>query len=218
MNHPRICAVITTLEGAATPELWTGADLLEIRIDMIGKGWENTICALKKPWIATNRLKTEGGLWTGTEEARRIELLKALSMGAAIIDIELAAPDLEEIVPLVKKKARCMISHHDMKRTPPRSELRRIINDELAAGADICKLVTTARVFDDNAVVLGIINEFKPADVIAFCMGLKGQVSRILSPLSGGSFSYAAINEVETSASGQLTISQMKDIFGALNP
>ena len=218
MKHPRICAVITTPEGAASPEVWAGADLVEIRIDMIGKGWENTVRALKKPWIATNRLKTEGGLWTGTEEARRVALLKALSMGAAIIDIELAAPDLEEIVPLVKKKARCMISHHDMKRTPPRSELRRIINDELAAGADICKLVTTARAFDDNAVVLGIINEFKPADVIAFCMGPKGQVSRILSPLSGSAFSYAAVNEGETSASGQLTISQMKAIFGVLNP
>ena len=216
MNHPRICAVITTAEATATPELWAGADLVEIRIDMIGKGWENTIRALKTPWIATNRLKAEGGGWEGTEEARRAELLKALSMGAAIIDIELAAPDLEEIVPLIKKKARCMISHHDMKRTPPRPELRRIINDELSAGADICKLVTVARAFNDNAVVLGIINEFKPADVIAFCMGPRGQTSRILSPLSGGAFTYAALTESETSASGQLTISQLQDIFGAL--
>jgi len=217
MNPPRICAVITTPEAANTPESWAGADLVEIRIDMIGKGWENTVRALKKPWIATNRLKAEGGVWEGTEEARRIELLKALSMGAAIIDIELAAPDLEEIVPLIKKKARCMISHHDMKRTPPRSELRRIINDELAAGADICKLVTAARVFDDNAVVLGIINEFKPADVVAFCMGPKGQVSRVLCPLSGGAFTYASLTEGETSASGQLTISQMRDVYGALS-
>ena len=217
MDPQRICAVITTPEAATTPELWESADMVEVRIDMIGKGWENTVRSLKKQWIATNRLKAEGGFWEGTEEARRVELLKALSMGAAIIDIELAAPDLEEIVPLIKKKARCMISHHDMKRTPQRSELRRIINDELAAGADICKLVTAALTFDDNVVMLGLINEFKPADVVAFCMGPMGQVSRILSPLSGGAFTYAALTEEGTSASGQLTISQMKNIFGVLS-
>jgi len=218
VNPQRICAVITTHEAAATPELWAGADLVEIRIDLIGHGWDKSIRSLKKPWIATNRLKAEGGLWEGTEEARRTELLKALSMGADIIDIELAAPDLEEIIPQIKKKARCMISHHDTKRTPPRSELRRIINDELAAGADICKLVTTARAFDDNAVMLGIINEFKPADVVAFCMGPLGQLSRILSPLSGGIFTYAALTEHDTSAPGQLTISQVKGVFGTLSP
>jgi 3-dehydroquinate dehydratase type I len=144
-------------------------------------------------------------------------LLKALNLGADMIDIELATPDLEEIMPLIKKKARCIVSHHDQKRTPPASELRRIIKDEIAAGADICKLVTTARGFDDNVSVLGMISEFRPAEIVAFCMGPRGQMSRLLCPLSGGSFTYAALSDGEASASGQITVSQMRSLYGMLH-
>jgi 3-dehydroquinate dehydratase type I len=129
------------------------------------------------------------------------------------VDIELAAPDLDEIVPIIKKKARCLISHHDTRRTPPTTELRRIMENELAAGADICKVVTTARSFDDNVNVLGMISEFRPAKVVAFAMGPRGQMSRILCPLAGGAFTYAALNEGAQSASGQLTVSQLRSIY-----
>ena len=214
MDPPRICAVITNLETESETKTRDGADLFEIRIDMIGKGWERIAQSLNKPWIATNRLKSEGGFWEGNENERRAELLKALSIGADMIDIELASPNLEEMVSIIKRTARCIISHHDTHHTPSLAEMRRIINDELSAGADICKLVTTARIFDDNVSVLSMINEFKPAETVAFCMGPNGQISRILCPLSGGVFTYATSAEGQSSASGQLTIVQMRDIFG----
>jgi len=213
MNAPCVCAVITTQDIASVRQAEPLADLFEVRIDMIGKGWKDIARALKKPWIATNRLKAEGGLWDGSEEARRDELLSALKMGAGMVDIELAAPDLDEIVPVIKKKAKCLISRHDMRRTPPAMELRRIIEDELAAGADICKLVTTARSFDDNTRVLGMISKFRPSEVVAFAMGPRGQMSRILCPLCGGAFTYAAASEGIESASGQLTVSQLRRIY-----
>lgn len=213
MNIPRICAVITSADLDSIKEVEPLADLFEVRIDMIGKPWRDVAKLIKKPWIATNRLKTEGGLWEGSEEARRDELLKALKMGASIVDVELAAPDLDEIVPLIKKKARCLISHHDNRRTPPPTELRHIIENELAAGADICKVATTARSFEDNMSALGMISEFRPAEVVAFAMGPRGQVSRILCPLTGGAFTYASISEGTQSASGQLTVSQLKRIY-----
>jgi 3-dehydroquinate dehydratase type I len=217
MDAPRICGVITTPQAGDVRKDGDGTDLFEVRIDLIGNGWEEAARPLNKPWIATNRLKAEGGQWEGTEEARCGELLKAISMGASIIDIELASPDLEEIVPIIKKRSRCMISHHDLRRTPPPAALRRIINDEMAAGADICKLVTTARTFEDNAAVLGVINEFRPAPIVAFCMGARGQISRFLCPLSGGVFTYAALEEGEASAPGQLTVSQMRNLYGVLH-
>jgi len=216
MDLPRICAVITSADLDSIKKVESMADLFEVRIDMIGESWRDVVRVLQKPWIATNRLKTEGGLWEGSEDARRGELLKALNLGAGIVDIELAAPDLDEIVPLIKKKARCLISHHDMRRTPPPAELHRIIEDELAAGADICKLVTTARSFEDNANVLGVISEFHPAEVVAFSMGPRGQMSRILCPLCGGAFTYAAANEGTESAAGQFTVSQLRRIYEML--
>ena len=213
METPRICAVITNADLDSIRKIEPLADLFEVRIDIIGQGWQDAARAVKKPWIATNRLKAEGGLWEGNEEARRDELLRALNLGASMVDIELAAPDLDEIVPVIKKKAGCLISHHDTRRTPPPAELRRIIEAELAAGADICKVVTTARNFDDNASALGMISEFRPADVVAFAMGPRGQMSRILCPLCGGAFTYAAASEGAESAAGQLTVSQLRRIY-----
>ena len=213
MDKPRICAVITHADLDSIQKIEPLVDLCEVRIDMIGKGWKDLAGIVKKPWIATNRLQAEGGLWEGSEEARRAELLSALEVGASIIDIELAAPDLDEIVPIIKKKAKCLISHHDRRRTPPPAELRRIIENELAAGADICKVVTTARSFEDNLNVLSMISEFHPAEVVAFAMGPRGQMSRMLCPLCGGAFTYAAINEGGQSASGQLTVSQLRVVY-----
>jgi 3-dehydroquinate dehydratase-1 len=213
MDLPRICAVITSADLDSIKKVESLADLFEVRIDMIGESWRDVVRVLQKPWIATNRLKTEGGLWEGSEEARWGELFKALNLGAGIVDIELAAPDLDEIVPIIKKQAKCLISHHDTRRTPPPAELRRIIEAELAAGADICKIVTTARGFDDNVNVLSMISEFRPAQVVAFAMGPRGQMSRILCPLCGGAFTYAAANEGAESAAGQFTVSQLRRIY-----
>jgi 3-dehydroquinate dehydratase-1 len=213
MSTPRICAVITTNNADSLRDVEPLADLFEVRIDIIGKSWVDLVKHIKKPWIATNRVKTEGGLWEGSEEARQSELLRALKLGASVVDIELLAPDLDEIVPFIKKKAKCLISHHNSRRTPPLAELRRIIENELSAGADICKVVTTARNFDDNISVLGMISEFRPAEVVAFAMGLRGQMSRILCPIAGGAFTYAAANEGAESAAGQLTVYQLKRIY-----
>jgi len=216
MNRPRICAAITREDTASIHKVEPLADLFEVRIDLIGKDWAELAGSLKKPWIATNRLPSEGGKWAGTEDTRQQELLKALRLGAVLVDIELATPNLEEIVPVIKKKAKCLISSHNMRRTPPPRELRRTVEDELAAGADVCKVVTTARSFDDNITLLNLINEFPGSEVVAFTMGPRGQMSRILCPLAGGAFTYAAMSEGVESAAGQLTVSQLRQIYETL--
>jgi 3-dehydroquinate dehydratase type I len=217
MEKPHICAVLTNGNIGSVRSAEPLADLFEVRIDMIGKEWQNVAKEITKPWIATNRMKSEGGMWEGSEDDRRKELLKALRLGANMVDIELSTPDIEEIIPIIKKKAGCIISHHDMRRTPPDAELHRIIEDELAQGADICKLATTARSFEDNARILGIIRDFRPVNIIAFAMGTRGQASRILSPLCGGRFTYASTGEDQKSAPGQITLSQMRNILGMMD-
>jgi 3-dehydroquinate dehydratase-1 len=216
MERPHICAVITKEDTISIQRVEPIADLFEVRIDLIGKGWTGLACSLKKPWIATNRLPTEGGKWAGAEDARQQELLKALKLGAALVDIELSTPNLEEVVPVIKKKAKCLISSHNMRRTPPPRELCRTVEDELAAGADVCKVVAAARSFDDNITLLNLINEFPGSEVVAFAMGPRGQMSRIFCSLAGGAFTYAAISEGDESAAGQLTVSQLRQIYETL--
>ena len=213
---PKICAVITTGDESAVAAAEPFADLFEVRIDLIGQQWPDVARKLAKPWIATNRLATEGGRWQGTEVHRTEELLKALNLGAAIIDLELATPNLIKTVKAVKKKARCLISHHDFDSTPSLEELKEIINRQLDVGADICKLVTTPHCLDDNFTLLRLYREFRGQTLITFGMGGAGILSRTLAPLAGAEFTYASMETGKQSAPGQLTAAQLAEVYGLL--
>ena len=94
MKKPRICAVIVDKRVEEVKEIEPLVDLFEVRIDLIGDGWQDIVKKLKKPWIACNRCAEEGGKWSGNE-ARRIEkLLEAIELGAGIVDIELRTKNL----------------------------------------------------------------------------------------------------------------------------
>lgn len=216
MNKPRICAVITDNDLPAIRGIETLADLFEVRIDLIGKGWQKLAGQLKKPWIACNRRREEGGSWQGNESERIKELLRATELGAGIIDIELETRGLEETIKSIKKKAKCLISYHDLQGTPALDSMKEIIKRELKAGADICKLVTTARKFADNLSVLQLIAEFPETRMVSFAMGPSGSISRILCPLVGGDFTYASIGEGQESAPGQITVRDLNKIYGML--
>jgi 3-dehydroquinate dehydratase type I len=213
MKKPRICAVVTSRDIRGLEEVEPLVDLFEVRIDLIGDGWADLTRSIKKPWIACNRLVDDGGHWTDSE-ARRIEqLLRAIELGASIVDIELRTKNLEKIVPVIKKRAQCLISSHDLEKTPSLAEMKELVRRQLKAGADIGKVVTTARSLEDNLTVLRLISEFPGVRLMACAMGPLGVVSRVLGPLVGGDFTYAAIEMGRESAQGQLTVSDLSRIY-----
>ena len=213
---PRICVSIVDDDLTAVEKVEPLVDFFEVRIDLIGLGWWDVASHLKKPWIACNRRLEEGGKWKGTEPGRIKELLSALELGASIIDIELGAPGLGNIVKEIKGKAECLVSYHNTKVTPNLKELKVILKREMDASADICKVVTTARTFADNSTVLQLIKDFPPAKIVAFAMGEAGQISRILCPLIGGYFTYASIAPGRESAEGQITADELRKIYGMM--
>jgi len=188
--------------------------LYEVRIDLIGQGWAEVALKLGKPWIACNRRADEGGQWQQNEAERVEELLKASRLGADIVDIELRTQNLEGIVKVIKNRAKCLLSWHELKKTPPFGELKEIIQRQLKAGADICKVVTSAQRLEDNFVHLKLIREFPQAKIVSFAMGPLGFSSRVLSPLVGGEFTYASIKKGKESASGQITVGELIEIYG----
>jgi len=213
MDRPRICAVLVDGDAKAAKEAEPLADLFEVRIDLIGDGWPELVRHLSKPWIACNRTASEGGQWPGNE-ARRIEgLLQAAELGAAIVDVELSTKNLEKIVPMVKKRAKCLLSFHNLEETPPFDKMREIVRRQLKAGADICKVVTTARSLEDSLTVLRLIAEFPETRITAFAMGAPGSVSRVLCPLVGGDFTYASTAPGRESAQGQIAVSELRKIY-----
>ena len=217
MNNPRLCVSITSKDTQLVKKIAPMVDLFEVRIDLIGRGWQEVAEKLSKPWIACNRKKEEGGRWKGSESARLDELLKAVGMGASIIDIELSTPDVADLVEEIKEDAECLLSYHNVKETPPLVKMKEIVLKQQDAGADICKVVTNAQSLQDNRAVLRLIKEFPQLKIVSFAMGPLGQISRVLSPLAGGYFTYASVAEGKESAAGQMTAGDLRIIYKLLN-
>jgi len=213
MRKPRICAVIVSNDPKAVKEVESLVDLFEVRIDLIGNGWQELVRQLSKPWIACNRSTEEGGQWQGNEARRVEQLLEAIDLGADIIDMELRTKNLDTIIKLVKKRTKYLLSFHDLEKTPILDEMKEIVNRQLKAGADICKIVTTVREFKDNLTVLQLISEFPETRIISFAMGPLGFMSRVLCPLVGGDFTYASIEKGKESAQGQIAVRDLLKIY-----
>ena len=213
MNKPSICAVVVANDMQLIREVAPLADLFELRIDLIGEGWQDLIRKLGKPWIATNRVPAEGGLWQGPEPRRIEPLLHAVELGAGYIDVEVNTPNLENIARAIKRRTKLLLSYHDLEKTPSLDDMKRIVRKQLNAGADICKVVCTALESEDNLTVLKLIKEFPEAKIVAFAMGPLGMLSRVLCPLAGGEFTYASIEKGKESAKGQLTVNEMRNIY-----
>ncbi|MFC1909742.1 type I 3-dehydroquinate dehydratase [Chloroflexota bacterium] len=213
MNKPIICTSLVTSESKGLEIITPLVDLFEVRIDMIGRNWQELVKRLGKPWMACNRYAQEGGKGSMSEEKRLDTLLKAVDLGASIVDIELRTRTLADMVPLIKQKAECLISFHNFESTPPLEDIKNIVRSQIKAGADICKVVCNARKPEDNLTALQLIKEFPENRIVSFCMGELGIISRLLSALAGGYFTYASIQRGKESASGQLTVEEITKLF-----
>jgi 3-dehydroquinate dehydratase-1 len=129
------------------------------------------------------------------------------------VDIELSTENVKEIIAGLKSRAGFLVSYHDMAGTPSLGSLQDIVRRQRDAGADICKVVTTAQKFADNLTVLRLIKGAPGVRMVVFAMGPLGAVSRVLCPLAGGDFVYASVGEGMEAASGQITVAVLRNIY-----
>jgi 3-dehydroquinate dehydratase type I len=196
------------------------ADLIELRVDYLREpDLEPLLKRGEKPFIITNRRKGEGGRYTGDEKKRLAILRQAVDLGAAFVDAEVESERLllRNLVEN-KKGTRVILSFHDFHRTPSQNELRKICQRMIPRGADVAKIVTFARSWEDNLLVLSLIPYARKMnqEIVAFCMGEKGKMSRIFAPLMGAAWTYASPDRKRVSAPGQLTALELKEIWERL--
>jgi len=196
------------------------ADFIEMRLDCLknyGKLADIANCA-KAPMIATNRSLDCQGKFSRSETERKRILLNAARNGFEYVDIELSTQKLKDIVSdLRQMNVNPIISFHDFDRTPNMSKMHEVLEKEIANGADVCKIVTTAKLVEDNLTVLNFLSKAcRRAKIACFAMGELGKPSRLLSPLFGGFFTIASLERGRETASGQLTVQEMRIAYQAL--
>ena len=222
---PQIC--VSILPKTATEALRliekaenAHADLIEVRLDCFKDYNRLADVAVqgKTLKIATCKPRRLHGKFSGTETEQQQLLLNAAKSGFEYVDVDLTQPKLNETVKELKRLgAKPIVSLHDFAETPSAAELGSVLEREIASGADVCKIVTTAKRVEDNLALLNFTaTACSKAKIVCFATGDLGRVSRLLSPLFGGYFTFASLERGSETAAGQMTIQEMRAAYELL--
>ena len=217
-QKPMICAPVIEKNAkfalqSAEKAIDLGADILELRIDMLEKPNPDEIQQLIQdinyPTIATNRIQSEGGFFKGSEEKRTSILIEAAEY-ADIIDIELQTNEKmrDNVIEAAKSS---IISYHDFQKTPSFEELLDVVKAEKEIG-NIAKFAVMPNSYKDTLTVLNVLSEVP--NTIGIAMGDLGKYTRIVAPIFGSPITFASIDK--ESAPGQIDINATKDILRKL--
>jgi len=227
-----ICVAIPVIQSEekaiqlAREAVTLGAKYIEYRFDFFEKydelNYAKFAHSVDVPIIFTFRAPCEGGMAIIEVGKRQQILFSMLDYGPDYIDVEWSS-DKIFLTDLIRKGkdagVKFIISWHDMEKTPPLFEIEEAIEQikqlplDFSPGNDIIKIATTAVEFRDNVNILRFCKSARAGNfqIITFCMGQMGIISRVLSPAMGAVFSYAFIGE--RTAAGQISISDFLDMM-----
>ena len=207
-------------------------EMAEIRLDRCNLAQdevEELFSSSDVPLIATCRVsEIRASLDDGNTDDRKLDsrasqkaeslLITAIHAGAAYTDLEIEAPAM--MSKRIRRETRecgtvLIRSYHDFSGTDSLEALKALTEKCFALGADIAKIVVTANDDDDTARVLRLYESFDPGRLVAFAMGEKGRSSRIDCLAKGAPHTYAALNEEEAAAPGQMSTASMRaNVYG----
>jgi 3-dehydroquinate dehydratase/shikimate dehydrogenase len=183
------------------------ADLVELRLDYFKSldlaAFKNLRSHFSIPMIFTLRSHLQGGSYAQPEENRLATIQRLIELEPEYIDLEnhVSSSFIEEIA-LQSPVTKVILSYHNFTETP--KDLEEIYQKMQKTPAFFYKIAVTAQ---DCLDAMSLICWAKKAgsNLIAISMGPYGQISRILAPIMGCPITYAALEEDQTSAPGQLT-------------
>ncbi|XHH08407.1 MAG: type I 3-dehydroquinate dehydratase [Candidatus Bathyarchaeia archaeon] len=223
--HPNICVSIKPKTNSEALNLiqkaeTAKADFIEVRLDSLEetRKLSDLTDATKIPLIATNKLPSEGGDFSGTQIQRWETLMNAAKGGFQYVDLDLKNIKLKEnIVDLQELGVKTIVSFHRFSGAFTGQEMQRILSEEVSRGADVCKIVGTAKQVQDNLTALNFVSENSAkTKLVCFCMGERGRISRLLSPVFGAFFTFASVEQGNETALGQISINEMRTAYSLL--
>lgn len=230
-----ICTTIQNKSAEQILEALTQCEMAEIRLDrcdLSAKEIED-IFSSDVPLVATCRIAeiaaTEPSLQDMAPQSREIKaaqiaerrLVRAIEAGARYVDVEIEAPKQmsKRVHSAAHENGTIFIrSYHDFEGTDSLEALKALVEKCQYHGADIVKIVTTARNSEDVDRVMSLYaqgGELADGGLVAFCMGEAGRQSRLDSLRYGAPYTYAALAEDEAAAPGQWPTDEIhKAIYG----
>src|SRR5215813_7518229 len=220
---PRICIAlglpdVPTLLDHARREAEAGEIFLEFRLDFLGnpaRGAEAISEFLEQfpdcIILATCRRHQNHGKFNGSIEEQLAMLDLAVRNGAHAIDVEIETAEVAtEKLNHFRGRAQVVVSYHNYEATP---QMDIVVGRMLKVAADSYKIVTTARKPSDNVRVLSAAKALPKTRLVVLAMGELGFPTRVLSPVFGGIYTYAAPMFAEGTAAGQVSAKYLRHLY-----
>jgi 3-dehydroquinate dehydratase type I len=210
------------LELEPAPGGLDGIDAVELRLDLLGLSTADLAPVMAQATAAAGRVVVTCRPGRMPEDARVALLLEGIRQGAWGVDVEVDAPEASRraVIGGARRAGRTVIvSHHDHERTPPREALRQVIDAGFVLGADIVKIACRVTAPGDNARLLGLLGDGRPAGRLAVLgMGSEGWLTRVAAPLLGSALTYVALRPGLETADGQPTLGDLRRAWSVLEP
>ena len=117
---------------------------------------------------------------------------------------------IQERLSQFRGRTYVIVSYHNFEATPP---MDTVVNRVMKVQADAYKIVTTARKPSDNVRVLSAAKALTKHRLIVLAMGELGFPTRVLSPVFGGVYTYAAPMYAEGTAAGQVSSRFLRHLY-----
>ncbi len=193
------------------------ANILEVRLDLMDEfDIEAVVRRSPRPVLITYRSRKEGGQGLLPYPIRFELIGRAIEAGAHFVDLEYTMPaHLRQRIIEKKASTRIIVSKHFIGNTPQENELVMWLDKLITTGCDVVKLVTMAKTMEDNLKILSLIPNARcrGSEIIAFCMGNLGRISRIMAVPFGAFMTFASLGHGEETAEGQIPGPEMKKIL-----
>jgi 3-dehydroquinate dehydratase / shikimate dehydrogenase len=202
----------------ARREAEAGEAFLEFRLDFLDRphqGAEAISAFLERHpecmVLATCRRHQNHGKFNGSIEEQLAILDLAVRSGAQAVDIEIeTAEAARERMTQFRGRVQVILSYHNYEATPP---MDTIVNRMMKVPADAYKIVTTARKPSDNVRVLTAAKALPKERMVVLAMGELGFPTRVLSPVFGGAYTYAAPMCADGTAAGQVSARYLRHLY-----
>jgi 3-dehydroquinate dehydratase/shikimate dehydrogenase len=215
MNNGRICVSVcaeTALEAAKkVGRARQIADIVEIRIDCLPDSEVgpllDSLPSIDQTYLLTYRSTDQGG-HSSKSRAERVaflhEAVARLGRDRVMVDLEYDGDDLP-LFPNVDS----VVSYHDFAGVP--ESLDKTFHGMRGTGAAVLKVACFAHDADDAIAVWNLAENI--SNVIPIAMSEAGLWTRILSNAYGSPFTFAAHDDGEETAPGQVTARDMIDLY-----
>jgi 3-dehydroquinate dehydratase/shikimate dehydrogenase len=220
---PRICIAlglpdVPQLLEHARREAESGETFVEFRLDFLDKPMRGAeaIREFLEPFpeclvLATCRRHQNHGKFNGSIEEQFAVLDRAIDNGAAAVDVEVETAEVApERMQHLRSRAHVVVSYHNFEATPP---MESVVARMTRTPADSYKIITTARKPSDNARVLAAAKALSKQRVIVMAMGELGFPTRVLSPIFGAEYTYAAPIQAQGTAAGQVCARSLRHVY-----